>query len=40
MFAFGHGVAESYDQVVFWFKKAAEQGHASAKVKLRELLTD
>lgn len=32
----GEGVSQDYDQAVYWFQKAAEQGHSDAKRILKE----
>lgn len=33
---YGEGVAQDYAQAVYWFQKAAEQGHSDAKKILKE----
>ena len=34
MYTNGHGVTQDYKQAVKWYRKAAEQGHASAQYGL------
>ena len=34
MYANGRGVEQDDEQAVFWYRKAAEQGHASAQFNL------
>jgi hypothetical protein len=34
MYASGRGIAKDDTQAVYWFRKAAEQGHAKAQYNL------
>ena len=34
MYSKGEGVTQSYEQAVYWYKKAAAQGDASAQLNL------
>ena len=34
MYANGRGVAKDFEQAVFWYRKAAEQGNVNAQEKL------
>lgn len=37
MYQYGHGVEQSYETAVEWYRKATDQGYPDAKKKLSEL---